>query len=111
MDRHHLPPEYGQYPNGLRTGPDSNIWFTDTGATKAIGRFDVGAPTALISPPVVARVWATGHPADVRDGARWADWAGQQPSLNAFGFDGYQWRIDGSAVAGPDRPVLHAGRR
>ena len=89
----------GSIPNGLRTGPDSNIWFTDTGATKAIGRFDVGAPTALITPPVVDGSGQQGTQ-QMCDGARWADWAGQQPSLNAFGFDGYQWLIDGSAVAG-----------
>jgi virginiamycin B lyase len=89
----------GSIPNGLRTGPDSNIWFTDTGATKAIGRFDVGAPTALISPPVVDGSGQQGSQ-QICDGARWADWAGQQPSLNAYGFDGYQWLIDGSAVAG-----------
>jgi hypothetical protein len=27
-------------------------------------------------------------------------WAGQQPTLDAFGFDGYQWLLDGSAISG-----------
>jgi hypothetical protein len=30
----------------------------------------------------------------------WSTWAGQQPSHNAFGFDGYQWLLDGSPIAG-----------
>ena len=30
----------------------------------------------------------------------WADWAGTQPSIDAYGFDGYQWLLDGSPIAG-----------
>ena len=30
----------------------------------------------------------------------WSTWAGQQPSHDAFGFDGYQWLLDGSPIAG-----------
>ena len=36
----------------------------------------------------------------VCEGDLWSNWAGQQPSRNAFGFDGYQWLLDGSALAG-----------
>jgi streptogramin lyase len=89
----------GSIPNGFRTGPDGNLWFTDTGTTKAIGQFGVGAPMASIAQPVVDGSGRQGTQ-QMCDGARWADWAGQQPSLNAFGFDGYQWRIDGNAVTG-----------
>ena len=89
----------GSLPNGLRTGPDGNLWFTDTGTTKAIGQFGVGAPAASIAPPVVAGSGQQGTQ-QMCDGDRWADWAGQEPSLSAFEFDGYQWLVDGSAVAG-----------
>jgi hypothetical protein len=34
----------------------------------------------------------------------WSTWAGQQPSHSAFGFDGYQWQLDGSPIAGQTGP-------
>jgi outer membrane lipoprotein SlyB len=34
----------------------------------------------------------------------WSSWAGQQPSVNAYGFDGYQWLLDGSPIAGQTGP-------
>ena len=34
----------------------------------------------------------------------WSSWAGQQPSHSAFGFDGYQWLLDGSPIAGATGP-------
>jgi len=37
---------------------------------------------------------------DVCGGDVWGTWAGQQPSRNAFGFDGYQWLLDGNPIAG-----------
>jgi len=94
-----FPLNAGSIPNGFRTGPDGNLWFTDTGTTKAIGQFGVDAPTASFAPPVVDGSGQQGTP-QMCDGARWADWAGQQPSVDAFAFDGYQWMIDGSAIAG-----------
>ena len=30
----------------------------------------------------------------------WSTWAGQQPSHSAYGFDGYQWLLDGSPITG-----------
>jgi len=89
----------GSIPNGLRTGPDGNLWFTDTGSTKAIGQFGVDAPTASIAAPLIAGSGQQGTQ-QVCEGDRWADWAGQQPSLSAFGFDGYRWLLDGGAIAG-----------
>jgi hypothetical protein len=32
-------------------------------------------------------------------GATWSTWAGQAPSLSAYGFDGYTWLLDGSPIA------------
>jgi hypothetical protein len=33
-------------------------------------------------------------------GETWANWAGLQPSLSAFAFDGYRWLRNGSLIAG-----------
>ncbi|MGZ4316052.1 MAG: hypothetical protein ACXVRS_09480 [Gaiellaceae bacterium] len=33
-------------------------------------------------------------------GDTWSNWAGEQPSRSAFGYDGYQWLLDGSPIAG-----------
>jgi hypothetical protein len=30
----------------------------------------------------------------------WSTWAGQQPSHNAYGFDGYRWLLDGNPITG-----------
>ena len=30
----------------------------------------------------------------------WSTWAGEQPSRSAYAFDGYQWLLDGAAIAG-----------
>jgi streptogramin lyase len=85
-------------PGGIRTGSDGNLWFTDNGSPQAIGRFGVGAPAASIAAPVVAGLGQEGAP-QLCQGDLWSDWAGQQPSHTAFGFDGYQWLRDGSAIA------------
>ena len=37
-------------------------------------------------------------------GDLWSTWAGQQPSRTAYGFDGYQWRLDGNVIAGATGP-------
>jgi len=93
-----LPP--ASLPGGIRTGADGNLWFIDNNASsQAIGRFGVGAPAASRTAPVVAGSADAGAPQTCQ-GATWSDWAGQQPSLVAFGFDGYQWLLDGDAIAG-----------
>jgi streptogramin lyase len=87
-------------PGGIRTGSDGNLWFTDNNAAaQGIGQFGVGAPAASIAAPAVAGSGAAGAP-QLCAGATWSDWAGQQPSIDAFDFDGYQWLLDGSAIAG-----------
>lgn len=88
----------GTHPGGVRTGADGNLWFLDNvvGAQK-IARFGVGAPAASIGIAVVGSRNA-GSPQVCNDA--WSDWAGQQPSRTAFGFDGYQWLLDGVAIAG-----------
>ena len=89
----------GSRPAGSSTGPDGNLWFTDQGAIAAIGRFGVGAPAASVAAPSVTGSGGVGTP-QTCDGDVWSSWAGQQPSHSAFGFDGYQWLLDGSPIAG-----------
>ena len=89
----------GSLPGGMGTGSDGNAWFTDQGATKAIGRIGVGAPAASVTAPSVDGSGGVGLP-QVCGGDVWSTWAGRQPSHSAFGFDGYQWLLDGSAIVG-----------
>jgi streptogramin lyase len=93
----------GSLPGGMGTGPDGNVWFTDqataAGSSKAIGRTGVDAPAASVTPPFVAGGSAEGVTQSC-SGAAWANWAGAQPSLDRFGFDGYRWRLDGVPVVG-----------
>ena len=97
----------GSLPGGIWTGSDGNVWFTDQGAIRAIGRVGVGAPAASVTPPAVTGSGGVGVPQSC-GGDTWSTWAGQQPSHSAYGFDGYQWLLDGSPIAGADRDVLHA---
>ena len=89
----------GSLPGGMGTGSDGNVWFTDQGVTKAIGRMGVGAPAASVTAPSVNGSGGVAIP-QVCGGDVWSTWAGRQPSHSAFGFDGYQWLLDGSAIAG-----------
>ena len=89
----------GSNPFGMGVGPDGNLWFTDTGTTKAIGEFGVGAQAASVAQPVVARSGQAGTQQEC-EGELWANWAGQQPSLVANGFDGYQWLLNGTPIGG-----------
>ena len=88
----------GTAPNGIRTGADGNLWFLDNiaGAQK-IARFGVGAPAA--STGIAVGGGGNLGAAQTCDDT-WSDWAGSQPSRTAFGFDGYRWLLDGTAIAG-----------
>jgi len=86
-------------PGGINTGPDGNVWFTDQGTTRAIGRVGTDAPAASVTAPSVTGT-AGVNVAQTCGGDTWSTWAGQQPSRDAFGFDGYQWLLDGSPIAG-----------
>ena len=89
----------GSLPGGIGAGADGNVWFTDQGTTRAIGRVVVGAPAASVTSPAVTGSDGVGVP-QACGGDVWSSWAGQQPSRNAFGFDGYRWLLDGSPIAG-----------
>jgi hypothetical protein len=89
----------GAAPGGIGTGPDGNIWFTDQGTIRAMGQITTGVPAASVTPPSVSGTDGVGV-AQTCGGDSWSSWAGQQPSRSAFGFDGYQWLLDGSPIAG-----------
>jgi streptogramin lyase len=89
----------GSLPGGISTGADGNVWFTDQGTTRAMGRTGTGAPAASITAPAVSGSGGV-NVAQKCGGDTWSSWAGQQPSRTAFGFDGYQWLLDGTPIAG-----------
>ena len=89
----------GSVPGGVGPGPDGNVWFTDQGTIRAIGRIGTGAPAASVTPPAVTGSGGVGVP-QACAGDVWSTWAGQQPSHSAFGFDGYQWLLDGTPITG-----------
>src|SRR5262249_44545009 len=89
----------GSAPGGIGTGPDGNIWFTDQGTIRAMGQITLGTPAASVTAPSVNGTGGVGG-AQTCGGDTWSTWAGQQPSRSAFGFDGYQWLLDGSPIAG-----------
>jgi streptogramin lyase len=89
----------GSLPGGIWSGADGNVWFTDQGAIRAIGRIGAAAPAAVVTPPSVTGSGGVNVPQSC-DGDVWSSWAGQQPSHSAYGFDGYQWLLDGSPITG-----------
>jgi len=86
-------------PGGVRTGSDGNLWFVDNGAPQALARYGVGAPAASVAPPAIAGDGGEGI-AQSCAGATWSDWAGMQPSLTRFAYDGYRWQLDGAPIDG-----------
>ncbi|MGA2471161.1 MAG: hypothetical protein ABSG64_10775 [Solirubrobacteraceae bacterium] len=86
-------------PSGIAAGPDGNLWFTEASNLSKIVQIGANAPAALNAAPVVAGSGQAGTQ-QVCEGELWNDWAGQQPLLDAFAFDGYQWNLDGTPIAG-----------
>src|SRR5437763_16523483 len=68
-----------------------------------MGRAGTGAPSASVTAPSVNGTGGVGV-AQACGGDMWSSWAGQQPSRDAFGFDGYTWFLDGSPIAGATGP-------
>jgi streptogramin lyase len=95
-------PTASSQPVGIATGSDGNLWFTED-AVSRIGFIGAGAPAASITAPSVTGTAQPGSPLACR-GASWSNWAGQQPSLSEYGFDGYQWLSNGSPIAGAVSP-------
>ena len=86
-------------PSGITAGPDGNVWFTEASNVSKIAEIGANAPAAVNAAPVVAGSAQAGTQ-QVCEGELWNNWAGQQPSLDAFAFDGYQWNLDGTPIAG-----------
>jgi streptogramin lyase len=96
----------GQSLNGKALAPasDGNLWFVDTGATKAIGQLGVGAPSASTRLPAVNGTAQVGTQ-QVCGGDRWADWAGMQPAdggllASSTTPTAVQWLLGGTPIAG-----------
>jgi streptogramin lyase len=92
-----IPSDNGE-PNGVATGPDGNVWFTDPNVS-GVGEIGTGAPAASILAPVVAGGGQAGIP-QVCEGAEWSNFASQQPLPGLLSFDGFQWLLNGGAIAG-----------
>jgi hypothetical protein len=92
-----IPSNNGE-PNGVATGPDGNVWFTDVNVS-SIGEVGTGARAASILAPVVAGGGQAGIP-QVCEGAQWSNFASQQPLPGLLSFDGFQWLLNGGAIAG-----------
>jgi streptogramin lyase len=88
----------GTEPWGIAPGADGNMWFTDKGTPRAIGRIGTGAPAALQSSPAIAGGGLVGA-TQTCAGATWSTWAGVQPSASLLSVDGYGWQLDGAAIA------------
>jgi hypothetical protein len=85
-------------PEEIAAGADGNLWFTEETGNN-IGLIGAGAQAASVRAPSVTGSGQT-DTQQVCQGDQWAQWAGQSPSYSAFAFDGYQWLLDGSPIAG-----------
>jgi virginiamycin B lyase len=92
----------------ITPGSDGSMWFTtydketEVNQVNAIG---TGAPAASQTPPTVTGADQVGSVLSCA-GATWATWAGQQPSVSLYGFDGYTWLLDGHVIAGQNTQTL-----
>ncbi len=84
------------------------MWFiTFAKGSRRIGVIGTGAPAAAQAPPVVTGIDYPGNELSCT-GAGWSTWAGQQPSVSAYGLDGYTWLLDGHPIAGQNGQSLLA---
>jgi hypothetical protein len=90
-------PTAPSHPVSIAAGPDGDLWLVE--AANKIGRVGAGAPAASVRAPSVTGSGQQGTQ-QVCQGDEWAQWAGQPPSYSASGFDGYQWLLDGTPIAG-----------
>jgi virginiamycin B lyase len=92
----------------LTPGPDGNMWFVVFSKTaRKVGLIGTSAPAAAQAAPVVTGADQAGSTLSC-SGATWSTWAGQQPSASTYGFDGYTWMLEGSAIAGQTQQSLLA---
>ncbi len=86
-------------PEAIAPGPEGSMWFTNKGKIPAIRWIGTNAPAAAEESPLVSGPGEVGGTLTCESPA-WSSWAGQQPSLSAFGFDGYTWLLEGNPIAG-----------
>jgi hypothetical protein len=82
------------------TGPDGNVWFTDTNG--AIGRIGSGAAPALAAPASGSGAGRQGSPVTCQ--TLWSSWARYAPFPRLYQFDGYAWLRNGTPIAGQTAP-------
>jgi streptogramin lyase len=86
-------------PEAIAPGPEGSMWLTNRGRSPAIRWIGTGAPAAAKESPLVSGPGEVGGTLTCEN-AVWNNWAAQQPSLSAFGFDGYTWLLEGSPIPG-----------
>jgi len=86
------------WPRGITAGPDGKMWIAESLASR-IGAAGTGAPPASIGTPLIAGGGHAGT-AQVCAGAQWSSFASQQPLAGLFSFDGFQWLLNGTPIAG-----------
>lgn len=86
-------------PEFIASGPEGSMWFTNRGHSHAIRWIGTGAPEAAKESPLVSGPGELGATLTCENPV-WNSWAGQQPSLSAFGVDGYTWLLEGSPIPG-----------
>jgi streptogramin lyase len=108
----------GTSPAAITSGPDGNLWFTDAGTTKAVGRITPSGTitefSAGLSPGSALRVIATGP-----DGNLWFADAGATPAIGRITTSGVitefsaglnQGSSPDGVVAGPDGNIWFTDR-
>ncbi len=86
----------------ISPGPEGNMWFTaleKESDARRVGTIGTGAPAPSQAAPVVTGAAQVGAQLAC-DGATFSTWAGQEPSVSLYGFDGYSWQLDGHPIAG-----------
>jgi streptogramin lyase len=83
-------------PLEIAPGANGELWFTEQRKNQ-IGEISAGAPEPAIAPGSVTGGGLVGTPQTCN--LTWNSWGSLQPSPSLFGFDGYQWLLNGSAIA------------
>jgi streptogramin lyase len=91
-----LTPTAGSGPLEIAPGANGQLWFTEQGKNQ-IGQISVGAPEPAVVPGSIIGGGLVGTPQTCN--LTWNSWGSLQPSPSLFGFDGYQWLLNGSAIA------------
>jgi streptogramin lyase len=91
----------GDSPGFLAVAADGNVWGAGGPFDIGTGEYTQVGPAASVTPPSITGPNEPGQP-ETCGGAVWSTWNAQQPSANAYSFDGYQWQLDGTTIAQGD---------